>query len=84
VEDRRQQEEGIEMKKEPTLPNHNAKCEFLIGVDGGGTKTHVRITDKKGVEIAQGTAGPSALMHGIEKAWEAIQTAVDAAFSNAS
>ncbi|SFH86023.1 glucosamine kinase [Collimonas sp. OK307] len=53
---------------------------YLIGVDGGGTKTHVRIHTADGTEIAEATAGPSALMHGRQAAWAAICDAIQAAF----
>jgi glucosamine kinase len=43
--------------------------EFLIGVDGGGSGTRVRLARADGTEIAEGAAGPSGLMHGIAKAW---------------
>ncbi len=53
---------------------------FLIGVDGGGTGTRVRIADRSGRLLAQGSAGPSALGQGVEAAWEHILSAIQAAF----
>jgi len=50
--------------------------EYLIGVDGGGTGTRVRLAGLDGVELAQATAGPSALSQGIAKAWTTILGAV--------
>lgn len=50
--------------------------EYLIGVDGGGTGTRVRLADSKGVELAQASAGPSALSHGIPNAWTTILAAI--------
>jgi glucosamine kinase len=50
--------------------------EYLIGVDGGGTGTRVRLADPNGVELAQASAGPSALSHGIANAWTTILCAV--------
>ena len=50
--------------------------EYLIGVDGGGTGTRVRLASLDGVELAQATAGPSALSQGISKAWTTILSAV--------
>ncbi len=57
--------------------------EYLIGVDGGGTGTRVRLANRNGTELAQGQGGPSALAHGIEQAWVAVQAAVAMAFEAA-
>jgi glucosamine kinase len=57
--------------------------EYLIGVDGGGTGTRVRIERADGSELGRGSAGPSGLMHGAGKAWAAIQEAINDAFVNA-
>ncbi|MFZ3287574.1 MAG: ATPase, partial [Telluria sp.] len=42
--------------------------EYLIGVDGGGTGTRVRLARADGTELAQGSGGPSGLAHGIGNA----------------
>jgi glucosamine kinase len=59
--------------------------EYLIGVDGGGTGTRVRLAavgpGGEGTEIAQGAGGPSGLGLGIARAWDAVQQAVAAAFA---
>jgi glucosamine kinase len=57
--------------------------EYLIGVDGGGTGTRVRLARRDGTELAQGQGGPSALAHGIDAAWSAVQSAVAMAFEAA-
>jgi glucosamine kinase len=57
--------------------------EFLIGVDGGGSGTRVRLARAGGAEIAEGSSGPSGLMHGIANAWTAVDTAAALAFRNA-
>jgi glucosamine kinase len=58
--------------------------EYLIGVDGGGTGTRVRIERAAdGIELARGSAGPSGLLHGAGKAWAAVQAAIDGAFAEA-
>ena len=56
---------------------------YLIGVDGGGTGTRVRLARADGSELAQGTGGPSGLSLGIASAWRAIGEAIDKAFANA-
>jgi len=57
--------------------------EFLIGVDGGGSGTRVRLARADGVELANGTSGPSALSHGIAGAWAAVEDAAAQAFAAA-
>jgi glucosamine kinase len=68
--------------------------DFLIGVDGGGTGTRVRIarnTPRNALpdgaltfpDLAQGSAGPSGLGLGIGRAWAAIDAAIERAFDNA-
>ncbi|USX25661.1 ATPase [Oxalobacteraceae bacterium OTU3CINTB1] len=57
--------------------------EFLIGVDGGGSGTRVRLARTDGVELANGTSGPSALSHGIAGAWAAVEDASAQAFAAA-
>lgn len=56
---------------------------YLIGVDGGGTGTRARLTDRAGRPLACGQAGPSGLGQGIEQAWRHIDQAVAAAFAQA-
>ena len=55
--------------------------EYLIGVDGGGTGTRVRLALPDGTELAQAQSGPSGLAHGIDAAWLAIGDAVARAFA---
>jgi glucosamine kinase len=55
--------------------------EYLIGVDGGGTGTRVRLARANGAELAQGTSGPSGLSLGIDKAWACVNDAVGKAFA---
>jgi glucosamine kinase len=57
--------------------------DFLIGVDGGGTGTRVRLARRDGTELAQGTSGPSGLGLGIARAWDAVQQAAATAFAAA-
>jgi glucosamine kinase len=57
--------------------------DFLIGVDGGGTGTRVRLARADGTELAQGASGPSGLALGIDRAWGAVREAVANAFQAA-
>jgi glucosamine kinase len=57
--------------------------DYLIGVDGGGTGTRVRLARADGAELAQGASGPSGLAHGIANAWKAVNDAVGQAFAAA-
>src|SRR5438067_882751 len=54
--------------------------EYLVGVDGGGTGTRVRLARADGTELAAGASGPSGLGLGIGRAWAAVQEAVASAF----
>lgn len=55
--------------------------EFLLGVDGGGTGTRVRLARVGGTEVAQAASGPSGLSLGIDKAWAAVNDAAAKAFA---
>jgi len=60
--------------------------DYLMGVDGGGSGTRVRIARSAragGGEVAHGAGGPSALGLGVGNAWDAIQATVAAAFAQA-
>ncbi|MCH7342973.1 ATPase [Pelomonas sp. CA6] len=60
-----------------------AGLRFLLGVDGGGTGTRVRLTDLQGRVLGQGEAGPSALGQGVAQAWRHVQQAAQAAAQQA-
>ena len=61
----------------------NNMIDYLIGVDGGGTGTRVRLARAGGAELAQGAGGPSGLALGIASAWQSITLAIDDAFASA-
>lgn len=56
--------------------------EYLIGVDGGGTGTRVRLARADGTELAQAASGPSGLSLGIDRAWANVNDAVGQAFAS--
>jgi glucosamine kinase len=65
------------------LARPDGVARFLIGVDGGGTGTRVKLADLQGNVLGLGDAGPSALGQGAEQAWRHIQQAVEAAAAQA-
>eukprot|EP01032_Pedospumella_encystans_P022493 gene22493-25488_t len=54
--------------------------EFLIGVDGGGSGTRVRLMRANGAALGEGDSGPSGLLHGIKNAWSSVEDAAAKAF----
>lgn len=57
---------------------------YLIGVDGGGSGTRVRLARADGSALSQGQAGPSGLMYGATAAWAAVSAALAQAFAAAA
>lgn len=51
---------------------------FYIGVDGGATKTIVRVEDQEGKLLGRMTSGPANIRLSIEEAWHSIDTALSA------
>jgi N-acetylglucosamine kinase-like BadF-type ATPase len=70
-----------ERRKSSFLATHRvASRRAVVGVDGGGTKTHAVILDSKFVVLGEGFAGPSnPLRVGIVKAAAAVREAIDRA-----
>ena len=60
-----------------------AGLRYLLGVDGGGTGTRVRLADREGRLLGLGEAGPSALNQGSEQAWRHIMEAMHSAARDA-
>lgn len=54
--------------------------QFLIGVDGGGSGTRVRLARIDGSPLGEGDSGPSGLLHGIQNAWTSVEDAAGKAF----
>jgi len=55
--------------------------DYLIGVDGGGTKTLVRVVRPDGSLLIEATGPGSALRNGAPAAWDAILTTLQSAFA---
>jgi glucosamine kinase len=64
----------------PRSPGTLPAPRYLIGVDGGGSGTRVRLQDADGRTLGTGAAGPSGLSLGVASAWQNIEQAVASAF----
>ncbi|HJO93341.1 MAG TPA: BadF/BadG/BcrA/BcrD ATPase family protein [Victivallales bacterium] len=53
--------------------------DFYVGVDGGGTKTKVLITDSDFVPIGEGVGGSSNIRLSVENSWDSINKAINSA-----
>lgn len=61
-----------------------ALAELVIGIDGGGSQTVALLADAAGKVVGHGTSGPSNIQSvGIERATQALNEAVAAAFAAA-
>lgn len=60
-----------------------SRFDYLVGVDGGGSRTRARLADMEGRLLGFGTAGSSSLAQGAPVAWAAVEAAIDAAFTDA-
>ena len=56
---------------------------YLLGIDGGGTKTLVRLTSPQGQVLAQASGPGSALRIGAAQAWRVIGQTIEDAFASA-
>jgi glucosamine kinase len=57
------------------------KQDIYIGVDGGGTKSKVRIEDADGNLLGQGMGGPSNIKLSVDGSWQSILHAIDDALA---
>lgn len=53
--------------------------DIFIGVDGGGTKSKVRIENSVGALIGQGVGGPANIRLSVDNSWHSIYKAIDEA-----
>jgi glucosamine kinase len=58
------------------LPGAAREPRYLVGVDGGGTSTRLRLCDAAGNSLASASAGPSALGQGHAQAWTHVLQAL--------
>ncbi len=56
---------------------------YLLGVDGGGTKSRARLRALDGTLLGEGLAGPGNIRLGMTAAWDQILAAADAALGEA-
>lgn len=57
---------------------------YLIGVDGGGSKTLVRLATPEGRVLQEASGAASALRNGAAKAWQVIGQTIDRVFVQAA
>lgn len=57
--------------------------DIFIGVDGGGTKSKVRVEDGAGNLLGHGVGGPSNIRLSVEATWQSIFQALEEALQNA-
>lgn len=67
----------------PSLTGRTPSVAYLVGVDGGGTRTRARLTLADGSRLGDGESGPSGLGQGVDQAWTNVRLAIDAAFGAA-
>ena len=58
------------------------RTKYLIGIDGGGTKTKLILTDDRKNIIDHTITGPSNITKSIPKAWESIQRGINRLLSD--
>ena len=58
--------------------------DIFIGVDGGGTKSKVRVEDHAGNLLGQAVGGPANIRLSVENSWQAIYSALKEVLDNKS
>lgn len=64
------------------MGNHHVAQDIFIGVDGGGTKSKVRVEDASGKLLGQAIGGPANIRLSVERSWEAIYRALEKALAS--
>jgi glucosamine kinase len=59
------------------MRNHSLIQDIFIGIDGGGTKSKIRVEDSHHQLIGQAVNGAACLRISVDAAWQAIYTALD-------
>lgn len=54
---------------------------YFVGVDGGGSKSRLRIEDESGQVLAETMAGPGSIRLSVDKSWDAINSAFNKALN---
>jgi glucosamine kinase len=54
---------------------------ILVGIDGGGTKTKVKITDQHGKLIGAARGGAAQIRYSVTEAWSSIMSTIDSALA---
>lgn len=54
-------------------------ADYFVGVDGGGSKSRLRIEDTQGDVLIETMAGPGSVRLSVERSWEAIKSAFNKA-----
>ena len=57
--------------------------QYLLGIDGGGTRCRARLRATDGTLLGQGEGGPANIRLGLDTAWANMAEAIDAAFARA-
>src|SRR5689334_21746470 len=61
----------------PATPTHD----LFIGIDGGATKTLVRVENALGEALGQGQGGPANIRLSVEGSWRSVHEALDQALA---
>jgi glucosamine kinase len=63
------------------MNNANPAQDIFIGIDGGATKTIVRVEDAHGESLGQGQGGPANIRLSVDASWKSIHDALNQALA---
>lgn len=72
------------MSRLPIAGELPANIEYVVGVDGGGSKTRARVIHVDGSLVGEGRAGASGLIAGVDNGWLSVQQAIMRAIQSSS